>query len=138
MLYRRALAADIARIMEIRFAVKENRLSDPGSVTVADCERFVQKGRTWVCEEGDVIVGFSASDERDGTIWALFLDPAWQGRGFGPALLDRACADLRADGFRTARLTTDPGTRAERLYRKLGWEDHGIREDGEVRFSLVL
>lgn len=124
--------------MEIRFLVQENRLSDPGSVTAADCERFVDKGRFWVCEVGDTIVGFSASDERDGTIWALFLDPAWQGQGIGPALLNRACDDLHADGYRTARLTTDPGTRAERMYRRMGWQDHGIGEDGEMRFTLAL
>jgi GNAT superfamily N-acetyltransferase len=137
-LLRRALVGDIARIMAIRLAVQENRLSDPRSVTVADCQRFVDKGRFWVGEVAGVIVGFSASDERDGTIWALFLDPAWQGRGFGPALLARACADLHADGYRVARLTTDPGTRAERMYRRLGWQDHGIGADGEVRFSLAL
>jgi GNAT superfamily N-acetyltransferase len=138
MRYRRGVAADIARIMQIRAEVQENRLSDPGSVTAADCQRFVDKDRFWLCEVDGRIVGFSASDERDGSIWALFLDPAWQGRGIGPALLERACADLRADGHAVARLSTDPGTRADRMYRRLGWAEHGIGADGEVRFVRRL
>jgi GNAT superfamily N-acetyltransferase len=135
---RRAAPCDIDHLMVIRGAVHENRLSDPLSVTRADYERFVGDGRVWVVQIGDAIVGFSASDADDGTIWALFVDPACQGTGIGTLLLDKACLDLAADGHRTARLTTDPGTAAERLYRKLGWTDLGIAQDGEVRFERAL
>jgi ribosomal protein S18 acetylase RimI-like enzyme len=36
--------------------------------------------------------GFSAGDPCDGTIWTLFVDPAFQGRGIGRTLLALACA----------------------------------------------
>jgi hypothetical protein len=33
-------------------------------------------------------------------------------------------------------LTTAPGTRAERLYRRRGWQCEGSTGTGELRFSL--
>lgn len=137
-LIRRATPADIDRLIEIRGAVRENRLSDPGLVTRADYDRFVAQGRVWVAQGSRRIAGFSASDGQDGTIWALFVDPVEQGAGLGVALLERACSDLAHQGFTAVRLTTDPGTRADRFYRRNGWRDLGLGEDGEVRFELAL
>ena len=135
---RRATPADIPRLMAIRGAVQENRLSDPGSVTRADYDWFVDRGRVWVAEQQGRVAGFSAADDRDGTIWALFIDPADQGNGLASGLLDRACTDLANSGHTVARLTTDPGTKADRLYRKLGWVDLGLGADGEVQFERTL
>jgi GNAT superfamily N-acetyltransferase len=135
---RRATFADIDRLMEIRAAVRENVLSDPRSVTRSDYDRFIDQRRVWVSEDAGLITGFSASDERDGTIWALFVEPGQEGRGIGRSLLARACQDLRADGFPTARLGTDPGTRADRLYRHLGWIDLGRDAGKEVIFERPL
>jgi ribosomal protein S18 acetylase RimI-like enzyme len=70
--------------------------------------------------EDGVIQGFAAGDPRDGSIFALFVDPAHEGRGIGRALLALACGTLRAAGFATATLSTEPGTRAERFYRTNG------------------
>ena len=131
---RNAHAADVPRIWEIRFAVKENRLSTPGLVTDADVQRCLDDGEMWVCEEDGVIKGFSASDSRDGSIWALFIDPVYEGRGIGQALLAAACARLRDAGHREMHLSTDPGTRAERFYRRNGWEAHGLNTKGERIF----
>ncbi len=135
---RRATLNDIPRLMEIRFAVQENRLSDPGSVTPDDCAAFIARGSVWVSERHGRVVGFSASDTRDGTIWALFIDPPDQGRGLATGLLDLACTDLRQHGFATARLSTDPGTRAERFYLRHGWTALGLAPDGEMQFERAL
>jgi GNAT superfamily N-acetyltransferase len=135
---RRATFGDIDRLMEIRAAVRENVLSDPRSVTRADYERFIGLSRVWISEDDGLVTGFSASDERDGTIWALFVAPDQEGQGTGRSLLARACHDLRTDGYAQARLGTDPGTRADRLYRHLGWVDTGRDDGGEVIFELDL
>jgi len=135
---RLATVSDIPRIMEIRFAVQENRLFDPTSVTPQDCAEFVGRGVVWVAERDGRVIGFSACDDRDGTIWALFIDPPDQGRGLGADLLALACRDLAARGYATARLTTDPGTRADRFYRRAGWVDRGLNDDGEVQFERAL
>jgi GNAT superfamily N-acetyltransferase len=135
---RLAAFADIGRLMEIRGAVTENQLTDPTSVTSADYRDFVGRDRVWVRVAGDRIAGFSASDDRDGTIWALFVDPGHHRQGVGTALLSRACDDLRRDGHTTATLSTTPGTAAERFYRQIGWAEDGIAPNGEVRFRRVL
>jgi ribosomal protein S18 acetylase RimI-like enzyme len=102
--------------MEIHHSVHENRLRDPTSVTAADCAAFIDRTEMWVWVEDGQILGFSAGDPRDGSIWALFVDPANEGRGIGRALLALACDTVRFAGFDTATLNTEPGTRAERFY----------------------
>jgi len=135
---RRARAGDIPRLAALRLSVRENRLADPAAVTAADYAWFVARRRVWLAEAGGVLHGFAASDPRDGTIWALFVDPACEGRGTGTALLARACADLAADGHRRAALSTDPGTRAEAFYIARGWTPAGTDDRGERRFTKAL
>jgi hypothetical protein len=91
---RKAVHADIPRIMEIRHAVRENRLSDPNSVTAADCSAFIDRAEIWVCVEHGTIQGFAAGDPRDGSIFDALSDPADEGR-VGRALLARACGTAR-------------------------------------------
>jgi GNAT superfamily N-acetyltransferase len=129
---RRARLEERDRISEIRFAVHENKLGDPTAVTDADYAWFTEHPGIWVWEEGGRILGFSAADIRDGTIWALFVDPAHDGRGIGRALFKVACDTLRGAGHRTAMLTTDPGTRAARFYRAGGWIVVGTSHKGEL------
>jgi GNAT superfamily N-acetyltransferase len=129
---RRARLEERDRISEIRFAVHENKLGDPTAVTDADYAGFTEHPGIWVWEEDGRILGFSAADTRDGTIWALFVDPAHDRRGIGRALFEAACDALRGAGHRTAMLTTDPGTRAERFYRAAGWIVVGTNQKGEL------
>ncbi|MPZ36113.1 MAG: GNAT family N-acetyltransferase [Rhodospirillales bacterium] len=135
---RRARLDERPRVSEIRFAVRENRLSDPSRVTDADYRWFSENPGIWAWEEDGRILGFSAADTRDGTIWALFVDPGHEGRGIGRALLANACAVLRDAGHRAVTLTTDPGTRADRFYREAGWTALGIDECGEQIFRSTL
>ena len=135
---RRARLEERPRITEIRFAVRENQLSDPSRVTDADYHWFSENPGIWVWEEDGRILGFSAADTRDGTIWALFIDPGHEGRGIGRALLAKACDVLRQAGHGTATLGTDPDTRADRFYRKAGWTALNVDERGEQIFRLSL
>jgi len=135
---RRARPEDHARVTEIRNSVKENVLRDPGRVTVADYKWFERNPGVWVWEEDGRILGFSAADTRDGTIWALFIDPDHEGRGIGRALLAKACDVLREAGHRTATLGTEPGSRAERFYRQAGWIALHIDKRGEQILRLDL
>jgi ribosomal protein S18 acetylase RimI-like enzyme len=134
---RRATDADIPRIAQIRADVQENRLSDPSKVTIADIRWFIANPGLWVWQEDGDISGFSAADPRNGYIWALFVDNAAAGRGIGRALLDRACETLKDAGFTRIWLTTDPGTRAERFYRRAGWQLIG-EQDNELLFELEI
>ncbi len=135
---RKAARADLPRIFEIRAAVKENRLRDPSRVTVEMCEWFIDHAAFWLWEENGVVCGFSAGDPRDGTIFALFIDPAYEGRGIGQVLLPLACKTLREAGHRAARLDTAAGTRAEKFYREGGWEEIGRKPDGQIVFQRAI
>ncbi|UYN94464.1 MAG: GNAT family N-acetyltransferase [Enhydrobacter sp.] len=135
---RRARPEDHARITAIRNSVSENVLSDPGQVTVEDYRWFEQSPGVWVWEENGTILGFSAADTRDGSIWALFVAPGHERRGIGRALFDKACDVLLENGHRTALLTTSPGTRAEGFYRAAGWQAIGTSPRGELIFHAVL
>jgi len=53
-------------LSEIRFAVQENKLGDPGAVTDAHYAWFTAHPGIWVWEEDSRILGFSAGDTRDG------------------------------------------------------------------------
>lgn len=134
---RTAGRADLPRIHAIRMVVRENRLSRPETITAA-VDHLIDRDGFWVFEEAGSILGFSSADPRDGLIFALFIDPDHEGRGFGRLLLDRACDALAAAGHAAATLTTGSGTRAERFYRLNGWTDAGRTDDGQVIFQKAL
>jgi ribosomal protein S18 acetylase RimI-like enzyme len=134
---RKASRTDYTRISEIRFAVRENRLSNPASIgPVVDW--LFDNSTFWVWEEDGAIQGFSAADPRDGSIFALFVHPDYERRGIGRALLPLACGALKERGHDTAVLTTEAGTRAERFYRIDGWTEVGRQKDGQIVFQKSL
>ncbi len=131
---RKAARADIPRIMEIRAGVRENTLRDPSRVTMEDVCWFVDNPGIFVWVEDTKVVGFSAADPRNGNIFALFVEEAYEGRGIARALFERACNVLDEAGCPRMWLTTWPGTRAERFYRKAGWQVTGSH-DGNLVFE---
>lgn len=109
---------------------------------------------TIVAVEAGVIVGFATLapardlDVRgDGELCALYVDPERWGQRIGRALIEQARARLYGRGFRRAVLWVLTGNdRAERFYRRDGWEPDGksrtesawgVRVD-EIRFRRVL
>src|SRR6185295_18991152 len=110
-----ATVSDIPRLVEIRGSVLENRLSDPIRVTIADYEWHIAHGPIHIWEEKGVIAVLSAGDPRDGSIWGLFVEPTYEGRGIGQALMAAACRSVADAGHTKAKLSTDAGTRAERF-----------------------
>jgi GNAT superfamily N-acetyltransferase len=138
MTIRPARSEDVPDLMRIRASVRENQLSDPSKVPAALVHEFISHSGIWVWEENGAVLGFAAADTRDGSIWALFIEPLAEGRGIGRALLPRALNDLRAKGWKQARLTTEIGSRAERFYRRFGWHEGGLSPTGERIFLLDL
>ncbi len=135
---RQARPADVPALMRIRAAVRENVLSDPARVPASLVEEFIARSAIWLWQDDDGVLGFAAADTRDGSLWALFVDPAQEGRGIARALLPRALDDLRAAGWRQATLSTEPGSRAERFYRRQGWMAGALTPRGERLFTLDL
>ncbi len=136
---RRATSADIDAIFVVRFAVKENVLSNPARVTHAMCEDYLDKlGRGWVCEIDDRIIGFSYAASADNSIWALFVLPEFEGRGVGKQLLKLATDWLFEMGAKQVILSTEAHTRADRFYLAEGWQRGEMKDEVEVMYLLKM
>lgn len=138
MLIREATINDIGQMQRVRNAVQENMLSDPALVTDRDCELFItERGKGWVCEMGNEIVGFAIADLLENNIWALFLLPAFEKKGMGRQLHDNMLNWYFSQTTQTVWLGTAAGTRAEMFYRKAGWRENGVHGKGEIRFEMT-
>ena len=135
---RQAVRADVPAMQRIRHAVRENRLTSRILRDADVIEAIERRGRGWVAEHGGEIIGFAVGNPETGNVWALFVDPAFEGRGAGRRLHDEMVGWLRSRGLTRLWLGTEPGTRAERFYARLGWRRIGLQPDGEVRFELEL
>ena len=137
MIYRVATIQDIPQIQVVRNRVKENTLSDPSLVTDDDCIEFLtQRGKGWVCESGDAIIGFAIADLEEHNIWALFIHPDHEGKGIGKELHRLMMDWYFTQTKETIWLGTAPGTRAEQFYHKAGWKATGMYGK-EVKFEMT-
>jgi GNAT superfamily N-acetyltransferase len=137
MLFRKAIIADIPQIQIVRNAVKENTLSNPALVPDSDVEDYIlNRGRGWVCEIDNTIVGFSIVSVTDKNVWALFIQPGYEKMGIGHRLHDEMMNWYFDQTDATIWLGTAPGTRAEGFYRKAGWRETGMHGKGEVKFEM--
>ena len=120
--FRLANVHDIPAMSRIRLAVTENVLRDPTRITLQMYADFLEKdGRGWVALVDGEIVAFSYANRIDGSIWALFVDPRYEGQGLGKQLLSLATAWLFSLGFTQVTLSTGTRTRAAQFYKRLGW-----------------
>ena len=134
-LLRRAVASDVAGIQRVRRSVQENRLV---SMVITDehvRERLETPGRGWVIELRGEIVAFAIGDSETGNVWALFVDPEHESRGYGRLLHDTLVQWLASTGLNRLWLTTEPGTRAQRFYEAAGWIAGEQTERGEIRYE---
>ena len=137
MIIREATVNDIPQIQVVRNSVKENMLSDPALVTDKDCEEFITvRGKGWVCEMDQRIVGFAIADLKENNIWALFLHPDYEGKGIGQILQNTMLDWYFSCTQETVWLGTAFHTRAEQFYRKAGWKEVGLHGTKEIKFEM--
>ena len=132
---RQAVARDIADIQRVRRLVRENRLV---STVISDedvLDAIERTGRGWVVEADGVVVAFAIGNAANGNIWALFVDPEHERRGYGRMLHDTMTDWLRSRGVERFWLTTEPGTRAQKFYEAAGWRFAGVTPQGERRYE---
>lgn len=136
--YREAELVDIPALFDVRYSVTENVLHNRALVTVADTEDYLtRRGKGWVCEVHEQVIGFAIADLQDHNIWALFLRPEYVGHGIGKRLHRLMVDWYFAHTPETVWLSTGPGTRAEEFYRRQGWRETGHTSSGEVRFEMT-
>ncbi len=137
MLIRPATLDDIPAMHGVRLAVRENALRDPSRVRHADYAALLSgSGRGWVALAGERLVGFGIADAANRNVWALFVDPGFEGQGIGRQLHDELLDWLFGLSGEPAWLTTEPGSRAERFYRVAGWQDAGVAPGGDLRLQF--
>lgn len=130
---RSSIMADIFRLQEVERAAAE-LFRDTGLididgmavVSLTDHVAAIEAGLSLVCESGGRIAGFAIGEwqERDVYLHELDVDPAFQKRGIGAALVRRFVDESHALGARDVYLATfrDPPWNAP-FYRKLGFRD---------------
>jgi len=129
---------DIPQIQVVRNLVKENQISDPALVPDSDVQDYItRRGRGWVCEINEQIVGFAIADLVDNNIWALFIHPGFEKLGIGKKLHDEMVNWYFSQTEKTVWLGTSPKTRAELFYRKAGWKEIGMHGKGEIKFEMT-
>jgi GNAT superfamily N-acetyltransferase len=133
---RQAVRSDLPDLLRVRYAVLENRPSRiiPDSQVI---EALEVAGRGWVIELDGVIAAFAIGNAVTGSVFALFVDPAHQGHGYGRRLHDTVVEWLWSQGLDRIWLNTQPGTRAQRFYEKLGWLCCGPAGNGQLRLELL-
>lgn len=132
---RMATAADIPAIWQVRHAVTENVLT-PGKITDEDVRREIEEtGRGWVVEVDGVVRAFAIGNARTGNVWAIFVHPDAQDRGYGSLLHDEMIHWFGTQPVARLWLTTGTDTRARAFYEKHGWRCVGPAGTEEVRYE---
>jgi GNAT superfamily N-acetyltransferase len=133
---RQAVRSDVPAMHRIRMAVHENRLVS----TVIHATDYIPEieitGRGWVITEQDAVVAFAIGNRETRSIWALFVDPAHEGKGYGRQLHDAMVEWLFSERLTTIWLSTEPGTRAQRFYEAAGWTFCRVLPSGERYYEL--
>lgn len=138
MIFRDARVADIPQIQVVRRSVKENVLSNPLLVTDQHCINYLtERGKGWVCEIKDHVVGFSIVDLKEKNVWALFVLPEYENRGIGKQLHQLMLDWYFQQTVETIWLGTGFNTRAEQFYRNQGWKEAGKNGNDEIRFEMT-
>lgn len=134
--FRQATTEDIPQIQIVRNSVKENQLSNPNLIPDNLVEEFITKrGKGFVCEIDDIIVGFSIVDFVENNVWALFLLPEFEGKGIGKKLHQLMLDEYFSKTKETIWLSTEANSRAETFYKKQGWKNAGFLGN-EMKFEM--
>jgi GNAT superfamily N-acetyltransferase len=138
MTFREANVNDIPQLNFVRLSVKENILSNPALITETDYTDYLTtRGKGWVCIIDNRIVGFSIADLQKNNVWALFVQPGYEGKGIGKTLLVMLLYWYFSQTKETIWLGTAPNSRAEQFYRRFGWKETGKQSNGEIRFEMT-
>ena len=140
-LYRVATDADLPGITRVRTSVAENHLTvaemaQRGITEATVARSFRGRSRGWVAEHDGHIVAFAIADRETHAIFALFVQPGFDGRGIGSQLLNLAVDWLWDSGTQRIWLTTRHGTKAANFYQRRGWVATATDASGNIRYEL--
>lgn len=136
---RPARAADIATIFAVRTAVKENPLSlaqltEMGITPEAVLEMLTLSACAWVADIDSITAGFTMIDPEQGSVFALFILPEYEGLGLGTQLMVQAETAL-FERHSILSLETDSHSRAAEFYQRRGWRAVAQLSDSDKRYQ---
>lgn len=141
--------ADTPALVEVSLAA-DTAFAAAGLDLPPDDPRHMLAEAEWVLVAGDPVCGFAALAEVDGRahLEQLAVDPAFGSRGIGGALVEAACAEAAARGYRAMTLTTfrdlpwNAPWYARRRFRPLPEREWGpglaVRWEQEVRAGVAV
>jgi ribosomal protein S18 acetylase RimI-like enzyme len=102
--------------------------------SAAELDAYIDAGRVLVARDGDRTVGhlqLTATDRPgEAEVKNMAVDPAYQGRGIGRALMAAAVARARADGQATLVVATAAADTGNlRFYQRLGFRMRSVERD---------
>jgi ribosomal protein S18 acetylase RimI-like enzyme len=130
----------IERIVIAAYGKYTSRIGKPAGPMLDDYAALVEQGVVSIAESGNDVVGVLVLIPEDGYLLLdnIAIDPGYQGRGFGRALIDIAEREARRRGFGEVRLYTHV-TMIENvtIYRHLGFsETHRATVNGYDRVYM--
>lgn len=89
-------------------------------------EHLTRRGRGRIYEVDHVVIWFAIADLEDNYIWALFVEPDFEGKGIGRKLHELMLDWYFSNGKENVWLSASPNTRAESFYKKIGWTEKDV------------
>ncbi|WP_417329500.1 GNAT family N-acetyltransferase [Halomonas cupida] len=136
---RLARPSDVGGIFRVRTSVSENvltmsEMAEMG-ITEASVTEMIQSAPcAWVACEDTRIVGFSMIDSDEGSLFAAFVLPSYEGKGIGKRLV-QAAEEALFSKHALAWLETAEASRAAGFYRHLGWSNEQDIGEGDIRLE---
>ncbi|ORM83500.1 GNAT family N-acetyltransferase [Pantoea deleyi] len=136
---RPAQLSDVESIFTVRTSVAENHLSreemQEMGITESTVSNMIEEGHcAWVATDDDEVVGFSMILREKGSLFGLFVLPAYEGRGIGRRLTEIAEQELFKH-HKVAWLETDKNSRAAKFYMQLGWGNKTTLDGAYIRLE---
>ena len=133
-------APDISEIMRIRMSVRENHMGVEEmaaiGITPQSIEEMIKANPcAFVAQLNGSILGFAIADIVGAELFALFIEPRFEGMGAGSKLLTTA-EEYLFSKHNIIRLTTAAQTRAELFYRHHGYVECS-RERNDISFNKM-
>ncbi|MDJ0617756.1 MAG: GNAT family N-acetyltransferase [Calothrix sp. MO_192.B10] len=140
---RKAQLEDIETLFEIRTNVLENHqsraeIAELGITPETVAQMLQTDCCAWIAEIDAKPIAFSIANATEKTIFGIFVLPAFEGRGAGRALMEKAEEWFWSQDIEEIWLLTgnNPNLRAYGFYLHLEWVPVGVETDGDMKGEM--